>query len=314
MCVRETLFRRTDVCLLLVVAAGIAGCGTKANAPVYQENSSASSAASASFEPASKVEGSEKAGTAWATAASAASATPARFRQTFEDATRADRPEECDTLPKQTLAGKSLGVLYEEVRMDWDGVKLVSASGRLLVYPVTLQTKLGDIELELHPEWAPNHVRSFLALARVGYYDGLTFDRRIEQESANEEIPTIKMIEGGCPLGMGVHEMGSIGYWLKAELNEQIKHEEGIVGAWHGEDPDTAGCRFYICLSKAPTLDGRFTAFAKVVRGMEVARRIFKQPFRITDDDEDGCHRFEEAPVIGKVTVHEPVEGTAADK
>jgi peptidyl-prolyl cis-trans isomerase B (cyclophilin B) len=308
MCVRETLFRKTDVWLLLVFAAGAVGCGTKANAPVYQENSSASSAASASLETASTVEGSEKAGK---TAASAASATPARFRQSFEDATRVDRPEECDTLPKQTLAGKSVGVLYEEVRMDWNGVKLVSESGRVLVYPVTLQTSLGDIELELHPEWAPNHVRSFLALARVGYYDGLTFDRRIEQESANEEIPTIKMIEGGCPLGLGVHELGSIGYWLKAELNPEIKHEEGIVGAWHGEDPDTAGCRFYICLSKAPTLDGRFTAFAKVERGMEAARRIFNQPFRMTDEDEDGCHHFEEAPVIRRVIVHKPVEGTA---
>ena len=59
-----------------------------------------------------------------------------------------------------TLSGKSVGVLYEEVRLDWDKLNLVSQSGKVLIYPVTLQTKLGDIVLELHPEWAPNHVRS----------------------------------------------------------------------------------------------------------------------------------------------------------
>ncbi len=240
---------------------------------------------------------------------------PARFQQSFEEATRDDRPEECDSLPKQTLAGKSVGVLYEDVRMKWDDVKLVSKSGHVLVYPVTIETDIGDIDLELHPEWAPNHVRSFLALVRVGYYQGLSFDRRIEQESSTpSEIPNLQMVEAGCPLGLGLQQMGSIGYWLKAEFNEDIHHEEGTIGAWHGADPDTAACRFYICLSKAPTMDGRFTAFAKVTKGIGVAKAIFNRPYRISDDDEYGCHRFDAPPLIRKVTVHDPVEGEAVEK
>jgi cyclophilin family peptidyl-prolyl cis-trans isomerase len=291
--------------LLLVIAASVVGCGKKVKEPVYEDN--AGSAASASFAGSSKSDGSTEASDA------ADASVPAKFRQKFEEATREDRPEECDKLPTRTLAGKSVGVLYEQVRTDWNAVKLVSAAGKLLVYPVTIQTKYGDIELEFHPEWAPNHVRSFLALAKAGYYDGLTFDRRIEQVSAREEIPTLKMIEAGCPLGLGNHELGSIGYWLKAELNRDLHHEEGIMGAWHGEDPDTAGCRFYICLSNAPTLDGRFTAFAKVVRGQEIVKQIYAQPFRMREEDEEGCHRFEDPPVISKVIVHEPVEGAAAE-
>ena len=285
--------------LLCTVVAGMLGCGGKATTPVYEDNAGTSASSGAGGNVDSSAKASE----------AASAAAPAKFRQSFDEATREDRPYENDMLPRQTLTGRSVGVLYEEVRMDWDGVKLVSNAGKVLVYPVTVHTIYGDIELELHPEWAPNHVRSFVALARVGYYDGLTFDRRIEQESAREEIPSLKMVEAGCPMGMGAHDLGSIGYWLKAEVNPDIKHDEGIIGAWHGEDPDTAACRFYICLSKAPTLDGRFTTFAKVVHGMEVVRRIYTQPFKVHDDDEEGCHRFQEPPVISKVVVHEPVEG-----
>jgi peptidyl-prolyl cis-trans isomerase B (cyclophilin B) len=290
--------------LLGAVALASVGCGHKAKPAAAEDNGN----------PASGSENTGKTDGSGTSATTVAGHVPARFRQSFEEATRDDRPEECDQLPKQTLAGKSVGVLYEEVRMDWDNVKLVSRAGHVLVYPVTIETDLGDIDLELHPEWAPNHVRSFLALVRVGYYEGLTFDRRIEQESAREDIPNIRMVEAGCPLGLGIQQNGSIGYWLKSEFNEDVKHEEGTIGAWHGADPDTAACRFYICLSPAPTLDGRFTAFGKVTKGIGVAKAIFSRPYRISDDDEYGCHRFDAAPVIHKVVVHEPVEGVPAER
>jgi peptidyl-prolyl cis-trans isomerase B (cyclophilin B) len=299
-------FTKWASCTVLVgvLTLAIVGCGHKTKPAAAQDNGS----------PAVDDEHAGKSDGSGTSATTVAGHVPAAFCQSFEEATRDDRPKENDELPKRTLAGKSVGVLYEDVRMNWDNVKLVSKAGRVLVYPVTIQTDIGDIDLELHPEWAPNHVRSFLALVRVGYYEGLTFDRRIEQESSNPKIPTLQMIEAGCPLGLGVEQMGSIGYWLKAEFNEDVKHEEGTIGAWHGADSDTAACRFYICLSNAPTMDGRFTAFAKITKGIGVARSIFNRPYRISDDDEYGCHRFDAPPLIQKVIVHDPVEGVAVEK
>src|SRR5262249_37981952 len=99
---------------------------------------------------------------------------------------------------------------------------------------------------------------------------------------------------------------GSIGYWLKPEFNPELKHEEGTVGACRGEEEDTAACRFYINLGKAPTLDGHYTVFGKVTRGLEVARIIFKQPVRADEEDEEGYHRPEKPVVIRKVVIPPP--------
>jgi peptidyl-prolyl cis-trans isomerase B (cyclophilin B) len=281
----------------LVLAAGTLGCGGKSHSG---GDCSDASSASASRESPGAAVGSGK-------PASSDSSPLARYRQSFQEATREDVPADCEKPPLQTSAGKSVGVLYEKVRKTWDDIKLVSDDGKLLIYRVTFDTDQGEIEIELHPDWAPNHVRSFLALAKVGYYDGLAFDRRIQQISETPQIPTLNMVEAGCPMGLGMQEYGSIGYWLKAEFDPKLKHEEGTVGAWHSMDPDTAACRFYVCLSDAPTLDGRFTIFGKVSGGLDAARKMFNQPHRISDDDEEGCHRFDKPPVIRKVVVHPPV-------
>src|SRR5207247_1976408 len=86
---------------------------------------------------------------------------------------------------------------------------------------------------------------------------------------------------------------GSIGYWLKPELSDKLEHEEGTVGAWHAEALETAACKFYITLSKAPWMDfingGRWTVFGKVSQGLAVARTILMRPVR---DDE-----FRDRPV-----------------
>ena len=78
------------------------------------------------------------------------------------------------------------------------------------------------------------------------------------------------MIEAGGPLGAGDPEdHDSIGYWLKPETDAKVVHEEGSVGAVHGEEPDSAACKFYIILSKAPAdpAGGSYTVFGKVTRG-----------------------------------------------
>jgi cyclophilin family peptidyl-prolyl cis-trans isomerase len=115
------------------------------------------------------------------------------------------------------------------------------------------------------------------------------------------------VLEGGCPLGTGDLGVGSIGYWLKPEFNKEA-HEEGTGGACHGEEPDTAACRFYITLSKAPFLNGNFTVFGKVTQGLDIARKIFWLPVRNDPEYPEG-DRPEKPVVIRKVTIRTSEDG-----
>jgi cyclophilin family peptidyl-prolyl cis-trans isomerase len=199
-----------------------------------------------------------------------------RLQQPFADATLADQPDQY--LPDKTMTGKSVGKLYEEVVRRWDKIVFVTPEGKRPVYTAALDTELGLIEIDLLPDVAPNHVRSFIALAQSGYYDGLMFERVVKEQSETQPQDKVELIEGGCPVGMGTAGFGSIGYWLKPEFSKDVHHEEGSVGACLGEDPDTAACRFYITLGKAPVMDGERTIFGKVTNGLDVVHRIATQP------------------------------------
>jgi peptidyl-prolyl cis-trans isomerase B (cyclophilin B) len=215
---------------------------------------------------------------------------PAAAQATFRDAIVEEPPDE-QFLPEVTKAGKSVGKLYELITAPgglWDQVAFTTPEGKKLTYTATLKTDLGAIQIQLWPDVAPNHVRNFVALARAGYYDGLEFDRTVREELADEK-GKFECLEAGCPLGTGDPTYGSIGYWLKPELSDKVVHEEGTVGAWHGDEVETAACKFYITLSKAPWMDGSWTVFGKVTRGLEVARTILTRPVR---DDE-----FKDRPV-----------------
>ncbi len=230
-----------------------------------------------------------------------------RLHQPFAEATRQDPPADWQP-PDLTLTGKSIGKLYTEVVSKWDSIHFTSQSGQPITYSATLDTELGPIEIALRPDLAPNHVRNFVALALVGYYDGLMFERAVHARSEDEPEVEVEILEGGCPVGTGDSGQGSIGYWLKPEFNQE-PHDVGTLGACHGEDNDTAACRFYITLSKAPWLDGNFTVFGKVTHGLDVARKIFSLPVR-NDPEYPELDRPEKPVVIRKVTIH-TAEGTA---
>lgn len=228
-----------------------------------------------------------------------------RFRQSFAEATRVDPPAESRP-PDTTATGKSTGKLYTEVKRLWDSIPLVGDDGKPLPYRAVLETKLGTIEIELKPDIAPNHVRNFIALARAGYYDGLVFERVVHQESQDEANAKLDLVEAGNPTGMedeGLSSFGSIGYWLKPEFNADVQHEEGTVGACHGPEADTAACRFYITLCKAPLLNGNFTVFGKISKGLDVVRTISTQPVKLEEQDADGYGRPMKPVVIDKVTI-----------
>jgi cyclophilin family peptidyl-prolyl cis-trans isomerase len=223
------------------------------------------------------------------------------LKQSFAEATiSADDAPDGQVLPDKTFTGKSVGTLYSQVKDLWDKVPLVTPGGKHLTYRAILDTDLGTFEIDFRPDIAPNHVRNFVALARAGYYDGLLFERKHHEVAEDDPRVVLEYLEAGCPMGTGEENFGSIGYWMKPEFNEKIHHEEGTVGAWHSEEADTAACKFYITLTKAPFMDGNFTVFGKVSKGLDVVRQIAKQPLREEDEFKD---RPKVPVMIKKVTI-----------
>jgi cyclophilin family peptidyl-prolyl cis-trans isomerase len=288
----------------LVVGLGLCGCGKKPAAPSAAANSNDGATGKAAVAPAD-------------TATPAGPLPPPpndEQHQPFAKAARSadDPPPNVSIPPDQTVSGKAVGKLYTEVVNLWDTIRFVNPQGQKIDYSATLETDLGNIDIALRPDVAPNHVRSFIALARVGYYDGLFFDRIRSEKAEDDPTKVLDTVEAGCPLGTGEPGSGSIGYWLYPEIAKpeaHLTHEEGAVGACHGPELDTAACRFYITLNPAPPLDGNYTLFGKVTRGLDVARAIWKQPHVEEDADGDGSHQPVKPVVIRRVVIHERLAG-----
>ena len=128
----------------------------------------------------------------------------------------------------------------------------------------TINTTRGPINLVLFADRAPVTAANFANLARRGFYDGLSFHRVIDDF----------MIQGGCPRGDGT---GGPGYNVDAEFND-TPHKRGILSMARSANPNSAGSQFFICVGDSLFLDGQYTAFGRVVEGMEVADQIVGQP------------------------------------
>jgi cyclophilin family peptidyl-prolyl cis-trans isomerase/HEAT repeat protein len=134
---------------------------------------------------------------------------------------------------------------------------------RLLAPPysprVFIETAKGTIEFELAVLDAPQTSANFMNLARRGFFNGLRIHR---------VVPNF-VVQDGDPRGDG---QGGPGYTIRDELNDR-PYVRGTVGmALSG--PDTGGSQFFITHSPAPHLDGRYTAFGRVINGMDVVDRI----------------------------------------
>ncbi len=233
-----------------------------------------------------------------------------RLHQSFAEATRnADNPPpDEDRPPDVTMTDKPTFKILQEVQKRWDGIRFTTPAGKRINHTATIETDFGSIEIEFKPDVAPNHVRNFIALAQAGYYDKLLFDRIHHEisDAANDPSPLkLDMIEGGCPVGSGHPASGSIGYWLKPEFSAKEVHEPGTIGACHGMEPDSAGTRFYIVLGNtASNINGNYTVFAKVKRGLDVVRKIAEQPVVEDENEPSSPSRRPARPiVIKKVTI-----------
>ena len=132
-----------------------------------------------------------------------------------------------------------------------------------------IETKFGEIELEFLSDKAPGHVKNFLDLAKKGFYDGTTFHRVIPGFMIQGGDPNTKDAQGP----RSRHGMGDPGYKIKAEFND-TSHKRGVLSMARSNDPDSAGSQFFICVADYTPLDGKYTAFGRVVRGLEVADNI----------------------------------------
>ena len=138
-----------------------------------------------------------------------------------------------------------------------------------------LKLKDGDVILELFSDLAPNHVERFKKLANSNQYNGVVFHRVIDGfmaqtgdvefgNSSNESYDLNRVGTGGSDFPD-----------LKEEFSN-IAHERGILSMARSSDPNSANSQFFICLAAAPHLDRNYTAFGKVIEGMEFVDNIKK--------------------------------------
>ena len=146
-----------------------------------------------------------------------------------------------------------------------------------------IETSLGNIEFELLEDVAPGHVQNFKDLANSDFYNGTTFHR---------VIPGF-MVQGGDPNtksdDRSSHGMGGPGHTIKAEFNDE-PHVRGIVSMARSQDPDSAGSQFFVVVKDSDFLDGQYTAFGRVIAGMDVADKIVDSP---RDDRDNPVDRIE---------------------
>jgi len=136
-----------------------------------------------------------------------------------------------------------------------------------------LKLKDGNVIIELFNDLAPNHVKRFKQLSKEKKYDGVVFHRVIDGfmaqtgdvEYGNSNLETYDIRRAGTG--------GSEYPDLKAEFSN-IAHEKGILSMARSSDPNSANSQFFICFADAPHLDRNYTAFGKVIEGMEFVDNI----------------------------------------
>ncbi len=133
-----------------------------------------------------------------------------------------------------------------------------------------LDTTKGKVTIEMRPDLAPGHVARIKELVKQGFYDGVVFHRVIDGF----------MAQTGCPHGTGT---GGSGQKLKAEFNSE-PHVRGVVSMARAQDPNSGDSQFFICFDDATFLDRQYTAWGKVIEGMENVDKIKRgEPVRDPD-------------------------------
>ena len=138
-----------------------------------------------------------------------------------------------------------------------------------------LKLKYGEVEIELYPEKAPNHVKRFKDLANQKKYDNVVFHRVIDgfmAQTGDVKFGNTSSSDFNLSLaGTGGSDLPN----LKAEFSD-IAHTRGVLSAARSADPNSANSQFFICFDSAPHLDRQYSVFGKVIKGMEFVDMIKK--------------------------------------
>ena len=170
----------------------------------------------------------------------------------------------------------------------------------------------GTVKIELYPDIAPETVANFITLANRGFYDGLTFHRVVKDF----------MIQGGDPEGTGqgsakISDLKDGGedtaYSIKGEfvangVNNTLKFEEGVIGMARNdytsysstlteESYNSGSSQFFIMTADNTSLNGYYTAFGKVIEGMDVIHNIENVEVKAADDSEQTGNTEVSTPV-----------------
>jgi len=135
-----------------------------------------------------------------------------------------------------------------------------------------LKTSDGEMVAEFWPEVAPKTVENFKKLARESFYDGTAFHRIIKGFMIQGGDPNTKDLNNESSYGTG-----GPGYKVPAEFNDR-PHVRGVLSMARSADPNSAGSQFFICLGKASSLDHQYTAFGKLIKGLDVLDKIGDTP------------------------------------
>lgn len=191
--------------------------------------------------------------------------------------------------------GGSGEVAVEHFLPAASGLDFMKASDEEVArHRVLVQTSRGPMLFEVWPDVAPLHARNFLDLAASSFYDGTLFFR----------VGPGFMIQGGCP----ETKQADTARWgtgrgprmLKAEFNPR-KHERGVLSAARGEQPDSASCQFFVMHGAVPDLDGKYTAFGKLLLGEQALDAIANAKGTVLQDG--STFRPREPQRIESVTV-----------
>ena len=139
----------------------------------------------------------------------------------------------------------------------------------LAQYRAVLETSAGPVTVEFFPAVAPAHVRNFLRLAQAGVFDGMAFHRVVRGFA----VQTGSLGSRG-PLTEAQRKFVT---QLQPEFNA-TKHVKGILSMARGDDPASASTSFFVVTADAPSLDGKYTAFGRVVEGMSAVEAIESSP------------------------------------
>ena len=159
-----------------------------------------------------------------------------------------------------------VALLMSSVAFAADERKPVSTANEVAV----IKTSQGEMVVQFWTDAAPETIANFKKLARSGFYNGTIFHRIVKGFVVQGGMGHTRPDKAAHAADRWVRE-------LKGEFREDVKHTRGVVSMARNDDPNSASTSFFLMLGDAPHLDGKYTAFAQILGGIEVLEAFEKE-------------------------------------